>query len=325
MTSYDAPVHVYRWDLDKTYLDTDLESVRSLIRAAFESASRKRCVPGAAALLRGLTQWDASARVSILSGSPTQMRGVLEEKLSLDGVRFDTLVLKDSLGNLRRGRLRAVTGQVGYKLPQLLKQRVGLGPVVHETLFGDDSEVDALVYTVYADAIAGRIGESEVARVMEAGGAYPESIEDALHALRHVGRGDAVEDVFIHLDRKGSHGVPVQRFRMLGSRIVPVFSWLQAAVVLWTRGRLGPAGVVDVARSCTEEANLDDMGLAGLFQDLVRRRHVSSEQVAALLDASEELAPARPYVERALQRLAPVPEPLPAGPPDYLGFLRATR
>ena len=34
----------------------------------------------------------------------------------------------------------------GYKLPRLLQQQVGVGASVQETLFGDDSEVDALVY-----------------------------------------------------------------------------------------------------------------------------------------------------------------------------------
>ena len=51
------------------------------------------------------------------------MRSVLEEKLKLDGVVFDELVLKDNVGNLLRGRFRALRGQVGYKLPALLESR----------------------------------------------------------------------------------------------------------------------------------------------------------------------------------------------------------
>jgi hypothetical protein len=314
-------VRVYRWDLDKTYLDTDIESVRALIRAAFESASSKRTIPGASALLRALTLWDPGCRVSIVSGSPTQMRAVLEEKLAIDGVRFDSLVLKDSLGNLRRGRLRAVRGQIGYKLPRLLQQRIGLGPIVHETLFGDDAEVDAVVYAVYADAVAGRIGEAELARVMEAGGAYEDSVDEALRALRQVGRAEAVEDIFIHLDKR----TPMKRFHLLGSRVVPVFSWLQAALILWTRGRLGPSGVVEVARACTEAGSLTEPGIAGLFQDLVRRRHLEAETVERLLAEAEGLAPAAAAIRRGLARLGPLPaRPLP-GPSEYLAFLRSGR
>ncbi len=51
------------------------------------------------------------------------MRAVLEEKLKLDGVEWDELVLKDNVRNLLRGRFRALRGQVGYKLPVLLESR----------------------------------------------------------------------------------------------------------------------------------------------------------------------------------------------------------
>ena len=49
-------MRVYRWDLDKTYLDTDFESVRGLFRSAVESARNKRAIPGATALLRELAR-----------------------------------------------------------------------------------------------------------------------------------------------------------------------------------------------------------------------------------------------------------------------------
>jgi hypothetical protein len=313
-------VHVYRWDLDKTYLATEIGSVRGLLRAAMEKASEKRNVPGAADLLRGLIQWDPACQVAIVSGSPTQMRAVLEEKLALDGVRFDSLILKDNLNNLKRGRLRAVRGQLGYKLPQLLRQRIGLGHGVHETLFGDDVEVDALIYAVYADAIAGKLDGHEVARIMEAGGAYEDVIADAVDALGRVGRADAVEDIFIVLDK----GTPVRRFELLGSRVIPVFSWLQAAVILWARRRLGVGGVVDVARACVDESRLGEPALGGLFQDLVRRGHVGLDQVHALLDEAVALAPARPVIERALTRLGPAAEPRPRSAAEYMAFLRAS-
>ena len=81
-------MHVYRWDLDKTYLETDFDSLRGLVRSATEPASAKRAVPGAAALLRAISGQPGS-RVFILSGSPVQMRRTLEEKLALDGVTFE--------------------------------------------------------------------------------------------------------------------------------------------------------------------------------------------------------------------------------------------
>ena len=187
-------MHVYRWDLDKTYLDTDFQSFRGLVRTATEPAHKKRALPGAAVLMRALGR-RAGNRITVVSGSPVQMRKVLSEKLRLDGVRFDELVLKDNLENVRRGRFRAVRGQMGYKLPALLEARATTDSTASEVLFGDDVEADALVYSVYADAIAGRIGAAEVSRVMERAGAYEDEVERALEALAQVHRSDAVERI----------------------------------------------------------------------------------------------------------------------------------
>jgi hypothetical protein len=316
-------MHIYRWDLDKTYLDTDFHSVRGLLRSALEKAEHKRHIPGAPALVRALTLRDPTSRVAIVSGSPTQMRRVLEEKLALDGVRFDSLMLKDSLAHLRKGNLRAVRGQLGYKLPYLFQQRVGLGPVVGETLFGDDAEADALVYTLYADAIAGKLTDIELSRIMESGGAG-DAIDEALAALARVGRADAVEDVFIHLDR----GSPPDRFAVLGTRVIPVFSWFQAAVVLYGRERLDAAGVVEVARACMADGQLGETAMAGLVQDVVRRGHAAVSDVLRLFAAAAPLDPLRPAVERSLARLGEFAPPVRAaagGPPGYVAFLRGTK
>src|SRR5204863_68783 len=63
------PKHVYRWDLDKTYLATEFDTMRDLVRSAFEKAEAKRSVPGAAALLRELRKHQ-DARICFISGSP---------------------------------------------------------------------------------------------------------------------------------------------------------------------------------------------------------------------------------------------------------------
>ena len=270
-------MHVYRWDLDKTYLHTEFGSVRALVRTALEPAAAKRNTPGSAALLRALQQHDPASRTTVVSGSPKQMRRTLTEKLAMDGIRVDKLTLKDNLGNLRRGRLRAVWGQVGYKLPHLLAERVGHDPGDTETLFGDDAEVDAAVYAVYADAISGRIGPDQVREVLERGGAYTDDIERGLAALAKAPRADAVEDIFIRLDAGG----PLERFAPLASRVTPVFSWLQAALVLWRRGRIAIPGVQAVFRRCIDQGDLASASVSGLVQDAVRRRLVSRGALAA--------------------------------------------
>jgi len=273
---------VYRWDLDKTYLDTDFHSLRGLVRTATEPAHRKRALPGASALLRALSH-QKDARVTVISGSPTQMRGVLREKLALDGIQVDKLVLKDNLGNVRRGRIRALRGQLGYKLPALFEARRHNEPSDSEVLFGDDVESDALVYSVYADSISGRIGAAEVSRIMERAGAYPDEIDRALEALVRIQTGRAVERIFIRQER----GVPSSRLASLGRRVVPVRSWWQAALVLREMDHIQDDTLQSVMRSVYQDEGEDPWALAALAQDMLRRAWVSQETIAAIRGPSD--------------------------------------
>jgi hypothetical protein len=307
-------VHIYRWDLDKTYLQTDFDSFRGLVRTAMEPASAKVAVPGAAALLRALSR-DERSRVYIVSGSPTQMRGVLEEKLRLDGVRFESLTLKDNLDNLRKGRFRAIKGQFGYKLPELLKGREGMGKAVRETLFGDDAEVDALVYSVYADAVSGRLSATELERIMVAAGAYPDRIDLALRSLGRIATADAVERIFIRLERK----VPSGRFDTLGRRLVPVHSWWQAGLCMAQDGRLAMGQLGEVMAAVLREERLDAWAMAALSQDIVRRGHVSADFLQQI-EGPVDVVTACQAAVAGLEVLSATDGPVQV--PDYLALLR---
>lgn len=312
-------MHIYRWDLDRTYLDTDIRSVRGMLRSALETASEKRNVPGADVLLRGLLAHDPDARAAILSGSPTQMRSVLEEKLALDGIRFDSLVLKDNLRNITRGRFRAVRGQLGYKLPRLLAHRLSEAPHTTESLFGDDAEVDALIYALYADLIAGHANEQTLVEVMRAGAAYDDQIEHALRSFRRIEAHDAVQDIWIHVDR----GVPLRAFEHLGPRVHVVFSWFQAAISLWARGRLSTDTVSAMAR----RLDASPRQLAALAQDAVRRHLVDPDAVLSLVASDAALAELTQPITRAFAWMGDPPQP-PTAPPSetrrYVDFLRAS-
>ncbi len=307
-------MHVFRWDLDKTYLETDFDSLRGLVRSATEPASAKVAVAGAPELLRAICA-RAEHEVHFLSGSPTQMRAVLEEKLRLDEVRFHSLTLKDNLDNMRRGRVRAIRGQLDHKLPHLLDARRGVPTGWTETLFGDDAEVDAVVYCMYADAAAGRLRPDALARLMEQAGAYPDRVEAAVRALARLPVGEVVDRIFIRLAR----GVPPARFAPLGRRVVPVHGWWQAALVLWQADRIGQPGV-EALRAALEGAGGAGAAFAleGLTQDIVRRGFVEADRVAAL--PGPPLLRARPWISPD----AGAPQ-LPDGPVDYLGLLRSLR
>lgn len=299
---------VTRWDLDKTYLRTDFDTLRELVHTALERPDRKRSVPGAAALLRELGAH--GARVHILSGSPRQMRAKVEAKLRIDRVRWDVMTLKPNLSNLLRLRFSAMRDQLGYKLPALLEARVrdrSASPEVAltEALVGDDVEADAFVYSLYADVCGGAVDRAALARVLSAGRVYADQRRRALDAAAALAPEPAVERILIHLDRQS----PPSRFQAYGSRVVPFHNYLQAALVLAEDGRLGAAGVLRVASELALEHRFDAEALARSYLDLQARGLSSGRLVSALTAAAEAeptANPARASLLRACARMAEI-------------------
>jgi len=276
--------HVYRWDLDKTYLDTHFDKLSRMVRIAFESAEDKRNIPGSAALLRELSaprQDQSPARVCIVSGSPRQMRSVLEKKLRSDGIGWHEFELKPQLRNIRRGRFRAIRDQVGYKLPLLLASRIGLTQEVPETLFGDDAEADTFIYCLYADVVAGKVDAVQLVRLLRSMSTYPDAIESCLGSMAKLSPARAVERIFIHLDKR----TPPSWFAPFGDLVVPVFNYFQAALVLFTEGHMDPAGVLRVTRAFRQADEHDTTELANLYQDIQRRGHMRAGAMQGLANA----------------------------------------
>jgi hypothetical protein len=285
---------IARWDLDKTYLRTDFDTVRDLLRTAIERPDQKRTVPGAAALLRELGR--AGVETHILSGSPEQLRSRIEEKLKLDGVRYASLTLKPNLENLLRLRFRALRGQLGYKLPALLLRRCemgaqedGAGRLVNEVLLGDDAEADAFVYCLYADICRGAVDETVLADVLREGGAYEDSIRDSVRFAKYIQKGEVVERVLIHLDRQSSPS----EFRPYGARVVPFYNYLQAAFVLYEDHRIPPESVLAVATDLVIVQNFERSSLSRSYIDLCRRGHLRRTRIDELGAALERLVAMR--------------------------------
>jgi hypothetical protein len=259
------PRHIFRWDLDKTYLRTEFDSLSDLARSAIENAADKQAYP--------------------VSGSPVQMRQVLAAKLALDGVDYDEFVLKDNLKNLLRGRFRALRAQVPYKLPAMLQSRIG-APAEAETLFGDDAEADAIIYCLYADLIAERVTLPDLERVLVASRAYDDDALRILDLARRVPKHDAVNRLFIHLDRRSA---PVG-FRHYGPRLVPVFNYFQAALVLYGDRVLSARQVIFVALEMLDSRQFELGHLATSVQDVIRRGRLSRETALQLTAEASEAA-----------------------------------
>lgn len=277
------PRHTFRWDLDKTYLRTEFDSLTDLYKNAMQEAADKQAYPGASALLRALDQ--DGHRICIVSGSPTQMRQVLTAKLALDGINYDEFVLKNNLKNILRGRFRSLRAQIPYKLPAMMQSRTGAA-ADSETLFGDDAEADAIIYCLYADLLAGRVSLGDLERVLVASRAYDDDASRILALARNVPKSDAVKRMFIHLDRRS----PPNGFRRFGPRLVPVFNYFQAAMVLYQDKVLTARQVIFVALEMIDSKQYELSSLATSVQDVIRRGRVTREAALALTEEAGEAA-----------------------------------
>jgi len=275
---------VYRWDLDKTYLRTEFDTLRDLLRTAVEPATRKQTMPGAASLIREI-QSTRPAGLYILSGSPEHMRRVLETKLRLDGVQWDALTLKPSLRNILRGRFHLVRDQVGYKLAALLESRAAVAVENVEIMFGDDAEADAYVYSLYADICSGQVSMDTLAEVLQICRVPRENEEEVLAKARAVqARPHVVAKIFIHLERLSAPSA----FLNFGSRLCPFYNYFQPAVVLAELGAMDYNAALRVGADLVIQQTFSADALLASFFDLVHRGRVSKSAAEGLIDAIQK-------------------------------------
>lgn len=264
---------LYVWDIDKTYIATDMHSLAALVRIPFERGVDKLNIAGTEVLLRALRRGPsggatyASNPIYFVSASPPQLRAVLERKMVLDGVEFDGITFKDQLTLVRLRRVQKLTAQVGYKLAALLLNRAELPWTVRETLFGDDSETDALIYALYADIVAGRLRGERLVRTLRRNGT---DFEDAAYIdelSRELPTAELVHRVYINMETRK----PRAGFDAFGPRLVACYDTFQMALMLVQEGKVAPQTAADVGRALLDRPNRQSLGLLRSAFDLVER------------------------------------------------------
>jgi hypothetical protein len=254
----------------------------------FERAEDKVDEPGVVALIRALK---ASARaeghaafVYFISASPPQIGRAIREKLALDGIEVDGIVFKDQIQHLVRGRFRFLREQVGFKLAELLKARIAAPPDGVEFLFGDDWESDPVIYSLYADVVAGHLDHDALGDILVRLRIDPARLVEIKALSQRVPRSDAVRRIFINLERR----TPPGRFHPFGARLVPTFNYFQTALVLHDEGVAPMAAVIEVARSLLERSAYTRERLRNSLDDLCRRGYLAPSAGAAARRELEE-------------------------------------
>jgi hypothetical protein len=223
-------------DIDQTYLQTDFHSFRGLLRVVTEKASDKKTFPYAQETLEILSNKE-DVRLRFLSASPEQMRRVLQKKIRLDGVSFDEVFLKDATSMVLSGSLRGVLNQVSYKLPVLLQsflQCLQKHPqqTYHQLLFGDDSEDDPIIYTIFEAIVQKKISHNSpiLSKILDYCSISEGSIQEIQQLSRNIQEREYQTRIvaIIHMTTNG----PMKPLLVFPQFVIPVFNWLQIALFI---------------------------------------------------------------------------------------------
>lgn len=265
---------VFVWDLDKTYLDTSIDSLAGLFKTVFEKAFTKKNVPGTPSLIKSLALFrkkhfdEKDFPIFFVSASPPQMESKIYEKFSLDEIKPIGMFYKDNLKNLVPKRLLFLKKQVGYKLQALLQLRSWLSADVRMFCFGDDSESDAIIYNLFSDVCARRYTERQLTQLLEDLGVTDAQIDEILRLQLLIEIQDPVEKIYINL----ATDTDPEYYLKFGRRTLPTYNTFQVALDLVQDQRLSLEGLGFVCDILINRYKMTPDQLISSFEDLLRRR-----------------------------------------------------
>lgn len=296
---------VFVWDLDKTYLDTSIDSLTKLLVTALERAFSKKNVPGTRTLLQVLSKHWQETRgqsrfpVYFITASPPQLEERISDKFAIDGIRPFGCFYKDNLRNLHPGRFWRLTKQVGYKLQALLQLRQRLAPDVKQICWGDDSESDAIIYNIYSDICARRLGPNDLRSTLKHLSVANEQMDQILNLQAQTPPSDPVEKVYINL----AVDTDPDYYLKFGRRTVPTYNTFQVVCDLFQDGRLSLEGLYNVAQDMVFNYGLTPDEITRSFDDLIRRKvlgETATEKISVHLRDKGLFHPAyKPVVQPA--------------------------
>ncbi len=271
---------VYVWDLDRTYLRTEFESVRDLIRTALQRAKDKVAYPGVSAFLRALRRGvDGKPRpIYFVSASPPQLGKVIRQKFAIDRVDVDGIYFKDNLRNVRPSRIRRLREHVGYKLLALLDLKARLPARSRLVCFGDDFESDARIYSLYAEILGRWLTGRALSTFLAKQGVFPDEASRIAWRARRVAKGSAVDRIFIHLHRTED----ARYYRRFGAKVIGTRNYFQTAFVCAAEGRIDAEGLAEVGEEILGTRLVNAHDLATGIHDLLGRGVVSEAAVMRL-------------------------------------------
>ncbi|MCB0414971.1 MAG: hypothetical protein KDD50_11595, partial [Bdellovibrionales bacterium] len=181
--------------------------------------------------------------------------------------------------NLKPKRLWRLTKQVGFKLQSLLQMRTRLGDNVRQILWGDDSESDAVIYSLYSDICARRIPESELINILKYYHVVGSQVDKILELQGKFPLHDPVEKIYINLAVDTDH----EYYEKFGRRILPTYNTFQTSLDLYQDHRINEDQVVNVAEDLISNYEFSTDELEWSIDNLIRRQTLGLPAVESIL------------------------------------------
>lgn len=275
---------VYVWDLDKTYLDTRWQSIKDLFQVSFTDDFHRKNVPGTSTLVSSLK--DAWAQkngnglfpIFFITASPPQMEKKIREKLERDEILPLGIFFKDNLKNLWPGSFWKLRQHVGYKVGSLMYLRTLLNAQVNQVLWGDDSETDAIIYSLYSDLCSRRLAGEEADKILKNFQVTNEQVTRIESALQQVPVMDPVEKIYINL----AIDTDPEYYLKFGRRMIPSHNALQIALDLYQDERLTLEHVLHVGKDLLINYSYSADELQRSFDELIRRQIIGEQTYISL-------------------------------------------
>lgn len=277
---------LYVWDLDKTYLDTRFENIQSLFKTIFEKAKDKSNVPGTKTLLQSLDAVsDESVAIFFLTASPPQMEEKIFRKLRLDGIRPWGIFFKNNLKNIfPPNRWRLLTQHVGYKLQALLHLHLlGESKILSQFLWGDDSEMDVVIYNLYSDICSHRLKGENLKEVLKHFHVSAQC-KAIMELQEKIISADPVKRIYINLEE----GTDVEYYKKFGSRVLPTYTSFQIALDCFKQGQINLQQVVDVGKDLKENYLFSKEAAEKSILDLIDRQVLDKVTYETLIPSFKE-------------------------------------
>ncbi|MCS6837650.1 MAG: hypothetical protein NZ480_02290 [Bdellovibrionaceae bacterium] len=312
------------WDLDKTYLDTRIDSLSGLLHAFIERSWSKKNIPASNTLIlrlqtryleeKGVQQFP----IFFITASPHQMEERIREKLEYDGIRPIGCYFKNNAANLTPNRWGRLRRHIGYKLSALIYLRSQLGEHTQQTLWGDDSESDAVIYNLYSDICAQRVSDEELELILKKFSVAPETIAFILDQRKALPKNDPVRKIYINL----AIDTDPDYYLKFGRRTIPTYNSFQIALDLFQDKKLLLDDVFTVYDEMHAHYGFTHEELVRSFLEFVKRGRLNEETQKIVLKSLIDKSIIK-YVDLDSFRPPPFVDPWTVDQIDYLNEHRS--